>query len=81
MSHLYWQGGLGLDPSVSSSVETFLFTLPVGMQFLQVLNAENVQGRALGFLDFSFTEAQLNALRDFANRILLPGGNRRGRRR
>ena len=52
---------------------------PVGMQFLQVLNAENVQGRALGFLDFSFTEAQLNALRDFANRILLPRGNRRGR--
>ena len=69
------------DSIVSSSVETVLFTLPVGMQFLQVLNAEEVQGRALGFLDFSLTEAQLNALRDFANRILLPGGNRRGRRR
>ena len=66
-------------PVVSSSVETVLFTLPVGLQLLRILNAENVEGTAVGVLDFSFTEAQLDALRDFVNRILVPGGNRRRR--
>ena len=72
-------GSLAPDPSAASSVETVLFALPVGIQFLHVLNAEEVQGQAVGLLDFSFSEAQLNALRDFANRILLPSGTSRGR--
>lgn len=70
----------GLSPDelggLSSSVDTMLFRLPVGLQLLRILNAENVEGTAVGVLDFAFTEAQLEAFRAFANRILLSSNSR-----
>ena len=57
---------------VSSSVDTVLFALPLGLSLLRLINSETVQGTAVGFLDFSFTETQLNVLRDFAQQLLSP---------
>ena len=53
-------------------VDTAFFTVPLGLQLLALINAETIDGQAFGTLNFAFTPAQINALRDFANRILLP---------
>ena len=47
-----------------------LFTLPLGVQWLQLVNADKVDGIAVGFLNFSFTEAQLDARRGFTEQIM-----------
>ena len=51
-------------------VDTILITLPLGIQFLRLLNAETVAGQALGIFNFSLDQGQLAALRAFANQIL-----------
>ena len=51
-------------------VDTILITLPLGIQFLRLLNAETVTGQALGIFNFSLDQGQLAALRAFANQIL-----------
>ena len=53
-------------------VDTVFFNLPVGLQFLHLLNAETIDGLVFGVVDFAFTPAHINALRDFANQTLSP---------
>ena len=47
-----------------------IITLPLGIQFLELLNAETVTGQALGIFNFSLDQGQLAALRVFVNQIL-----------
>ena len=66
---------VGLIPTTAfmapgDRVDTILITLPLGMQFLELLNAETVTGQALGIFNFSLDQGQLAALRAFANQIL-----------
>ena len=51
-------------------VDVVFFTVPVGTPLLDLINAETIDGQVFGVLDFVLTSAQIEALREFATRIL-----------
>lgn len=53
-----------------------VFTLPVGLQLLHLINADTVDGNVLGSTDFMFSQAQIEALREYVTRILSVGQRR-----
>ena len=54
-------------------VDVVFFTVPVGSQLLELVNAETVDGQAFGVVDFLLTSAQIDALREYVTRILSAG--------
>ena len=54
-------------------VDTILITLPLGIQFLRLLNAETVTGQALGIFNFSLDQASSQPYERLLTRSFRPG--------
>ncbi len=54
-------------------VDVVFFTVPVGLQLLHLVNAETVDGQVFGTIDFLFSSAQIDALREYVTQILSTG--------
>ena len=60
-------------PGTDQPPREVVFTLPVGLQLLHLINADTVDGNVLGSTDFIFSRAQIEALREYVTRILSVG--------